>query len=178
MESNVMESTVIVSFERNSRAAIMANQDRPDGRLYCTIDTEEWFLQNGNDLVKLSDIKVLETEQNRLDILVPLPRKFYMVEQTNSLWFVTSNFSWIQLTGLADLAMHIIDQNAHASLFEQKLGRTETAVNSVKWGGMRFEWDADNGYLSFFTAEFDKANGLNDAGNNDLSTDQLTLEEV
>lgn len=68
-----------------------------DGILYFTTDGQ-LFRADGNGLLKISDIYLLETEAERGALTTAIDKKFYFVKETNKLYFYF-NSTWNEISG-------------------------------------------------------------------------------
>lgn len=88
-------SESIVSFTRGIKSAINS-RNKTDGELLFSTDTEEIFLQNGENTIPFSDLILLSSEEERTEILAPIS-KLYLVKTTGNLWYWDAENGWWML---------------------------------------------------------------------------------
>lgn len=86
-----------LNFFRGNKQAIILKDDKTDGQFYFAKDTMEIYIQNGDDLLLVSDVITLDTESDRTGILAPLS-KFYYVTSTGK--FYKYDTDWVCLNSM------------------------------------------------------------------------------
>lgn len=67
---------------------------KEDGDILFSTDTYELFIQNKVDTYKISDIVILSLESEREELLVPLPKFYYIIESSQLYYYNISTLSW------------------------------------------------------------------------------------
>lgn len=84
-----------VSFSIGIEAKIKTLINPIEGRFYISEDTHRLFNIIDKKIVKIGDVEIVSTEQERLNILSPL-LKLYYVEETGGLFRYTTETGWEQ----------------------------------------------------------------------------------
>jgi hypothetical protein len=88
-----------------------------DTLVFCT-DTLELYKGDGNSLNKYSDIIILENENDRESLFIPLSNKFYYVKESNRLYFYGDD--WCKIGGDSIEKVNI-STNSNITLSTNKL---------------------------------------------------------
>lgn len=84
-----------VSFSLGNESKIKSLSDPIEGRFYISEDTKKIFVSKNGQNIKIGDIEDISTEEERLSLFAPL-QKFYLVEETGSLWRYSYEFGWVE----------------------------------------------------------------------------------
>ena len=79
-------------------ASISRSSNIVDGQFIIATDSRQIFLDSGNRRLPLTDLVVVATEEERLDIAEPLP-KLYLVTETGRIYYYCADGGWKKFSG-------------------------------------------------------------------------------
>lgn len=102
-----MSELVKIEFFKGNLSAILNSTNRQHGQYFIAEDTHEMYIQLLDELIRISDCIILDTDVERDDILVPL-NKFYLVKETGNFYYWDNE--WVLLNEKACNLQDIYDQ--------------------------------------------------------------------
>lgn len=96
------------------------------GALYFTTDTFELYKTMSDlSIQKYTDIIILSTEQQRLDLLVPLSEKFYYIKETKIMWFY-DGIEWKRI--IPDMSVYLRNDQNNTSIQSQEYKSSDGSI--------------------------------------------------